>query len=348
MVGVVANRLGPDRSRTPRGTRPTGSPVARVATDLRRGPAEVPLTDRCAGVEADRRDDLAGAGSGAAGDAFHVVIPSLPGYGFSTPIREPGWGNLFRVAQAWAELMDRLGYERYAVHGTDVGSGVSDLLAMIAADRVIGTHVTGTVAAMPFGPPLETDGLDPADRERAERFNQFRSEGIGYLHMQATRPQTLAYGLSDSPVAQLAWIVDRFWASTDPAAGLPEDAVDLDQMLTNVSIYWFTGSGPSSAHGTYEGMQAWKAIAAAQEDQGADAGGDRPAVPPKAVAVFAGDTTIRSVMDPSRAVEHWSEFDRGGLDRSRSAHHSLACHPASLEDSGGRSPFAQARTISGR
>src|SRR5215208_300105 len=99
-------------------------------------------------------------------DAFHVVIPSLPGYGFSTPVNEPGWGNLFRVSQAWAELMSRLGYERYAVHGTDVGSGVADLLAMIAADRVVGTHLSGTVAAMPFGPPIEIEGLAAKDQQR--------------------------------------------------------------------------------------------------------------------------------------------------------------------------------------
>src|ERR671923_1208635 len=195
-------------------------------------------------------------------DAFHAVIPSLPGYGFSTPVNEPGWGNLFRVAQAWAELMARLGYGRYAVHGTDVGSGIADLLATIAPHHVVATHLSGTVAAMPFGPQLPTEGLAAADRERAERFNAFRSEGIGYLHIQATRPATLAYSLNDSPVGQLAWIVDRVWATTDTAKQLPEDAVDRDQLLTNVSIYWFTSSGASSANGTYEGMQAWRQMAA--------------------------------------------------------------------------------------
>jgi len=251
------------------------------------------------------------AHGGDPGDAFHVVIPSLPGYGFSTPVSKPGCGNLFRVAQAWAELMARLGYDRYAAHGTDVGSGVTDLLAMLAPDRVVGTHLSGTVAAMPFGPALETDGLPPADRDRAVRFNEFRSEGIGYLHMQATRPQTLAYSINDSPVGQLAWIVDRVWASTDPTADLPEDAVDLDQMLTNISIYWFTCSGASSANGTYEGMQAWRQMSASQP-QTLESGGDQPAGPPKAVAVFAADTTIRSMMDPAGKIEHWSEFDRGG------------------------------------
>jgi epoxide hydrolase len=251
------------------------------------------------------------AHGGDPADAFHVVVPSLPGYGFSTPVNEPGWGNLFRVAQAWAELMGRLGYERYAVHGTDVGSGVADLLAMIAPDRVVGTHLSGTVAAMPFGPPLETGGLAAADRERAERFNAFRDEGIGYLHIQATRPATLAYSLNDSPVGQLAWIVDRVWASTDPAKELPEDALDRDQLLTNVSVYWFTGSGASSANATYEGMQAWRQMAASQAH--ADASdAEQPAGPPKGIAVFAADTTIRSVMDPAGTIEHWSEFDRGG------------------------------------
>jgi pimeloyl-ACP methyl ester carboxylesterase len=235
----------------------------------------------------------------------------LPGYGFSTPVNEPGWGNLFRVAQAWAELMDRLAYQRYAVHGTDVGSGIADLLAMVAPHRVVGTHLSGTVAAMPFGPPLQTEGLAAADRERAARFNAFRSEGIGYLHIQATRPATLAYSLHDSPVGQLAWIVDRVWATTDPAHQLPEDAVDRDQLLTNVSIYWFTGSGASSANGTYEGMQAWRQMAASQHEADS-AGTDRQTGPEKGVAVFAADTTIRSLMDPDGTIEHWSEFDRGG------------------------------------
>lgn len=137
-------------------------------------------------------------------DAFHVVIPSLPGYGFSTPVRETGWGNLFHVAQAWAELMRRLGYERYGVQGTDVGAGVAGMLAMVDPERVVGIHLTGTLAAMPFGPSVELEGLSETDRARAERFNVYQADGIGYLHMQATRPQTLAYSLSDLPVGQLA------------------------------------------------------------------------------------------------------------------------------------------------
>ena len=244
-------------------------------------------------------------------DAFHVVIPSLPGYGFSTPVREVGWGNLFRVAQAWVELMSRLGYERYAVQGTDVGSGVAMILAMVDAERVVGVHLTGTVAAMPFGPSIELEGLSEADRARGERFNELQADGIGYLHLQATRPQTLAYCLNDSPVGQLAWIVEKFQAWTDPAARLPEDAVDRDQLLTNVSIFWFTGAGASSANAIYEGMQAYREMAA-QQSQESGAQQSEQSGPPTGVAVFAADTTIRSVFDPDNRISHWSEFDRGG------------------------------------
>ncbi len=245
---------------------------------------------------------------GDAADAFDVVMPSLPGYGFSNPVREAGWGNLFRVAQAWMELMTRLGYARYAVHGEDVGSGVAGLLAMLDGARVVGTHLAGTVAAFPFGPPLDAERFSGRDRHRAERFNAFQAEGLGYLHLQATRPQTLGYALNDSPIGLLAWIVDKVQAWTDPAAELPEDAVDRDQLLTDISIYWFTGSGASSAHGTYEGMQAFREFVATQGQQSQTPS----AGPPMGVAVFAADTTIRSLMDPTGRIERWSEFDRGG------------------------------------
>ena len=181
---------------------------------------------------------------------------------------QPGWGNLFRVAQAWSELMSRLGYDRYGAQGTDAGSGVAGMLAMMA-------------------------------------------DGLGFLHLQATRPQTLAYSLADSPVGQLAWIVEKFHEWTDPAADRPEGAVDRDQLLTNVSISWFRGAGPSSAHATYEGMQVWRAMAAQESGWGGE-GEAEHVRPPTGVAVFAADTTIRSVMDPSGTIAHWSEFDTGG------------------------------------
>jgi len=175
-------------------------------------------------------------------------------------------------------------------------------------------HLTGTTAAMPFGPPVDLEGLSEADRARGERFNAYQADGLGYLHLQATRPQTLAYALNDSPAGQLAWIVEKFHEWTDPAAELPDDAVDRDQLLTNVSIFWFTGAGASSAHATYEGMQAWREMAARQpEAAGADqeAHAGEQSGPPTGVAVFAADTTIRPLLDPADTM-HWSEFDRGG------------------------------------
>jgi pimeloyl-ACP methyl ester carboxylesterase len=256
--------------------------------------------------------DPRGHGDGA-GDAFHVVIPSLPGFGFSTPVRETGWGNLFRVAQAYAELMRRLGYQRCAVHGTDVGAGVAGLLAMVDGERVVGVHLTGTAATMPFGPPLELDGLSAADRARAERFNHFQADGLGYLHLQATRPQTLGYALTDSPVGQLAWIVEKFHEWTDPAAATPDQAVDRDQLLATVSVFWFTGAGASSAHFTYEGMQAWRAMQAQAGPASPETGHhDRTAGPPVGVAVFAADTGIRGLMDQAGQITHWTEYERGG------------------------------------
>ncbi len=111
-------------------------------------------------------------------DAFHVVLPSLPGYGFSTPIGPAGF-SLFGVARSWAELMRRLGYERYVAQGTDVGSGVAGMLPMVDPEHVAGVHLSGTGAAAPFGPALELDGLAAADRARAERFNRFREDGLG-------------------------------------------------------------------------------------------------------------------------------------------------------------------------
>ncbi|GAA3553026.1 epoxide hydrolase [Kribbella ginsengisoli] len=263
------------------------------------------------------------AHGGDAADAFHVVVPSLPGYGFSNPLGEGGF-NLFGVARMWASLMNRLGYERYAAHGTDAGSGVAGMLPMVDAEHVIGIHLAGISASTPFGDPIALDGLSAADRVRAERFNALMDEGFGYLVQQMTRPQTLAYSLNDSPIGQLAWIVEKFAEWTDPAYRLPEEAVDRDQLLTNVSLYWFTGSGASSAHAVYEGMAAWKALATQSWGSGDAAGqgwgdsGDwgsdvgEVAGPPTGVAVFGNETAIKSLTDPAGKIEHWVEYERGG------------------------------------
>ncbi|TCC58633.1 epoxide hydrolase [Kribbella pittospori] len=245
-------------------------------------------------------------------DAFHVVVPSLPGYGFSTPLG-PGGFNLFGVAQMWAELMSRLGYERYAAHGTDAGSGVAGMLAMVDPAHVVGVHLAGVTAGTPFGEPLSLDGLSESDQARAERFNTMLDEGFGYLVLQSTRPQTLAYSLNDSPIGQLAWIVEKFAEWTDPIHPLPTDAVDRDQLLTNISLYWFTGSGASTAHAVYDGMRAWKAMVAQQAQGDSEGwGGHEVSGPPTGVAVFGAESAIRSLADPAGKIEHWNEYERGG------------------------------------
>lgn len=235
-------------------------------------------------------------------DAFHVVVPSIPGFGFSIPVRAAGW-TTGRTARAFAELMSRLGYERYGAHGGDIGAGVAGGLSPIDPDRVVGVHVTSDPPsavsfAMFSGDPTATPGLSQAERERVERMKQTSADGMGYLQIQSTRPQTLAYALTDSPVGQLAWIAEKFKEWTDPAAELPEDAVDRDQLLTNISLYWFTHTGASAAHAIYESMHAqeW--------------GEEGPA--PTGFAVFGADPIARRLMDPEHKSEHWSEFERGG------------------------------------
>jgi pimeloyl-ACP methyl ester carboxylesterase len=253
------------------------------------------------------------AHGGDPADAFHLVVPSLPGFGFSTPLQGAGWGNLFRVAGAFGEVMARLGYDRYGTQGGDIGAGVSGMLGMLQPDRVVAVHLNGPLPGFPFGPPIDPEGLAEADQVRARRFNQFQADGLGYLQLQATRPQTLAYALNDSPVAQLAWIVEKFREWTDPAAELPEDAVDRDRLLANVSLYWFTGGGASAANFLYEGMQAFREfVAQTGSGDAADHAAEAAAGPPTGVAVFAADNSIRSLLEPTADIVHWSEFDRGG------------------------------------
>lgn len=237
------------------------------------------------------------AHGGNPADAFHVVIPSLPGFGFSGPTTEVGW-NINRVARAWAELMRRLGYERYGAQGGDTGAMVSPELGRFAPDSVIGIHANG-LTTFPSGDPTESLDLTEIERARYDTLTQQSYETTGYAIIQSTRPQTLAYGLTDSPVGQLAWIVEKFKEWTDPTANLPEDAVDLDHMLTNVSLYWLTGTAGSSARIYKEEAKSWGMPA------------QRSTVP-TGVAVFPKDISIRGIVEREHNVVHWSEFDRGG------------------------------------
>jgi epoxide hydrolase len=228
------------------------------------------------------------------GQAFHVIAPSLPGYAFSTPLRATGW-SMGRTARAWIELMRRLGYRRYGVHGGDIGGGVSGMVAGLDPEHVIGVHVVtdpltaASVATFLPGLADRLDGSDPVDKLALDRMATFRTDGSGYLAIQTTRPQTIGYGLTDSPLFQLAWIAEKFEAWTD----LP---IDRDQLLTTVSLYWFTGSGASAAHTLYEQAHS--------SDWGAP-----PAVP-QGYAVFGADATVRRLV-PAPAGTHWTEFERG-------------------------------------
>lgn len=235
-------------------------------------------------------------------DAFHVVVPSIPGFGLSVPVSETGW-TTGRIARAFAALMRLIGYERYGAHGGDIGAGVAGGLSSSDPDRIVGVHVTtdlptAVTFAMWSGDPAQNPGLSPEQRQRVEELKRSSTDDEGYLRIQATRPQTIGYALTDSPIGQLAWITEKFKAWTDPAAELPEDAVDLDQLLTNVSLYWFTRSGASAAHSLYESMHAqdWSA----------------PGPAPMGFAVFGADPIVRVLMDPERKIEHWSEFASGG------------------------------------
>ena len=235
-----------------------------------------------------------GAYGGDPRDAFHMVIPSIPGFGFSGPTRERGW-NVSRVARAWDELMRRLGYQRYGAQGGDWGSGISRELGVLVPEHVIGVHLN-MLAPVGDEPP----DLDARDRARVERLRRFRVTGSGYSAIQSTRPQTVGYGLTDSPVGQLAWIAEKFGEWTD--GGLA--SVDRDQMLTNITVYWLTRTAGSSARLYYEAAAA----------RAASGGAPSISTVPTGVAVFPEEiaASVRRLAEQSNNIVHWSEFDRGG------------------------------------
>jgi len=198
--------------------------------------------------------------------------------------------------------MSRLGYERYGAQGGDWGAFISPELGRIAPDHVVGVHVNAaTMGFIPFGAvePDELATFTDAEKARLERLHRFMTDGNGYSQIQATRPQTLAYELTDSPVGQLAWIVEKFKEWTYPSVDLPEAAIDRDRILTDVMLYWLTRTAGSSARMYYENMHAsnW---------------GQQLSATPVGVAVFAEDVAIRRYAERGNNIVHWSEFDRGG------------------------------------
>ncbi|MEJ2885812.1 epoxide hydrolase family protein [Actinomycetospora aeridis] len=238
-------------------------------------------------------------------DAFHVVAPSIPGHGFSGPPAGPGWG-VEKVAAAWAELMAGLGYDGYFTGGGDWGSLISLQLGRIDAEHVLGAHVS-MVLTTPSGDPAELAGLDATDGARLAAFGHFDAVGSGYMKIQSTRPDTVSFGLADSPTGQLAWVVEKF-QEWNTSAKVPEDVVTRDRLLTNASIYWLTATGGSAAQMYYESAAHLGALFTP--------GVELPPVEvPIAVAAFGEDPAapIRAFAERDHpTIVRWTEIERGG------------------------------------
>ncbi|MFC9297019.1 epoxide hydrolase family protein [Streptomyces sp. NPDC057011] len=253
---------------------------------------------RVAGPLSDPR-----AHGGDPADAFHLVLPHIPGFALSGPTTETGW-EFKRVARAFGVLMERLGYETYGVQGGDWGAAVSRELGRIRPEHVVGVHLNllpgGGATEEPR--PEELAALSPDERERTvaswERYRSWTRERQGYADIQATRPQTLAYGLNDSPVGLLAWIGEKFAEWSDPRC-----PIDRDQLLTNVMLYWLTGTAGSAARIYYERAHA-------------DYAGQppEPSRTPTALADFPRDNFVplRHVAERTNRIVRWTSYDRGG------------------------------------
>ena len=220
-----------------------------------------------------------------AADAFHLVIPSLPGFGFSGPTTQPGWDAL-RTARAWAQLMARLGYGRYGAHGNDAGAIVAPLQGRVDPDHVLGVHVT-QLFSFPTGDPAELEGLT-ADELGHLAFLQGFVERAVHDKLQAAQPQTIAHALADSPAGQLAW-----------SGQLLGHALSTDHLLTNVAIYWLTNTAASAARFYYENHHATHTT--------------EPTTVPMGLASFAYDfRPLRRFADRDHTnIISWSEFNRG-------------------------------------
>lgn len=229
--------------------------------------------------------------------AYHLVIPSIPGFGYSVPLNEPGW-TPSRIAQAFIQLMDRLGYERFGIQGGDTGTFIAPEIGRSVPDRLIGIHMNALMT-FPSGEEGELDGLTEEEQGRLRRLDNFND---GYLQIQSKSPQTLAYALHDSPVGQLAWIAEIFKKWTNPTEALPEASVDRDRMLTNISLYWFSGTAGSSAQIYYESMN----------DPMAWVPKDRGTVPTGVLVSRSHDTTIRRLAEKDHLIVHWTECSEGG------------------------------------
>ena len=246
------------------------------------------------------------AHGGAVDDAFHLVLPSVPGYGFSSEPTELGWWA-GRVAQAWPELMRRLGYTRYVAQGGDVGAAITDAMGRLSPEGLVGIHTNLFVPAL--GGIMPTDSEQ--ERAAAEQIAVFRATGFGYFVEQATRPQTIGYALLDSPVALAAWMLDHDTDSYYKIAGAfvdgePSGNLTRDHILDNVTLYWLTATGASAARSYWESGQA-QAKAAGQAPP--------PMTLPFGFTTFPGEIwrTPRSWVEKAYPnVSYFNEAERGG------------------------------------
>src|SRR5919107_1474174 len=207
------------------------------------------------------------AHGGRAEDAFHLVLPSLPGYGFSSEPAELGW-DAARTGRAWAELMHRLGYDRYVAQGGDVGALVTDLMGRQAVEGLVGYHLNLLTAVLAVGDQLPKESEQ--ERAAAEAVATFREDGFGYFLEMATRPQTIGYALLDSPVALAAWLLDHdtdsyYKISRAFVDGEPSGNLTRDHILDNITLYWLTGTGASAARSYWEAYGAAAVAAAAAQ-----------------------------------------------------------------------------------
>ena len=242
----------------------------------------------------DPLTDPAAHGAGSA-PAFHVVAPSLPGFGFSDKPAATGWG-VERIAAAWVELMRRLGYQHFVAQGGDWGSTITTALAMARTPECVAVHLT-----MPLVFPTAQDMADltPAEEAAVRTLQSFDGADSGYAKQQSTRPQTLAYGLTDSPAGQAAWIYEKFHAWTDND-GTAESAVDRDALLDNIMLYWLPAAAGSSARLYWESLHSFK---------------PQPLVIPVGVSVFPKETIRPSRRWADRCysnIIHWNELASGG------------------------------------
>jgi pimeloyl-ACP methyl ester carboxylesterase len=237
------------------------------------------------------------AHGGKPDDAFHVVVPSLPGFGFSDKPTEPGW-RLPRIAKVWGALMQRLGYTRYVAQGGDWGAGVTTWMAKQQLEGLAAIHLNLPILFPP--PPAPPGGYAAAEQATLGQLGKYASDGSAYASIQGTRPQTLGYGLTDSPVGQGMWIYEKFKEWTDNH-GNPEDALRLDAMLDDISLYWFTGTAASSARLYFESFQ---------KDFGR-----MPLDIPVAVSIFNGDMFTPPKVWGERTYPklfYWNEVPKGG------------------------------------